>query len=399
MIAFEKALELVLNNSASFGEVTLPLDKAVGRILAEDVFADRDFPPFNRATKDGIAIHYESVSNAFSKFKIQDTAAAGSPQLQLFNTSDCIEVMTGAMVPINCDTVIMYEYLVIESGFATLLKPVKKGQNIHVKGSDEPKGVKVLERGIQISASEIGVLASVGKAVLKVKKNPRISIVSTGDELVNVHEFPKAHQIRKSNSHTLKAALIDKGIASEMVHIPDEKVKTKEVISKLLLTSDVILLSGGVSKGKYDYLPEVFEELNITKVFHKVKQRPGKPFWFGSHEESKTTVFGFPGNPVSTFANFNIYFLPWLDKSLMGVVKKEITVILEEEFENTTDLTRFIRAKLVLKNGKTRAQLIEGNGSGDLTSLTKSDGFLKVPPNKKCIKGAKVSFLPTRRIL
>lgn len=398
MIEFDIALELVLNNSASFGEVSLPLDKAVGRILAEDIFADRDFPPFNRATKDGVAFNYESMINANSQFKIQDIAAAGTPQLTLNNDSDCIEIMTGAILPRNTDAVVMYEYITIVNGIATFNKPVKKGQNIHLQGSDEAKGTIVLKKGIQITAAEIGVLASVGKSVVLVKKNPKVCLVSTGDELVDIDKIPKTHQIRKSNSHTLRSALLNKGIASSVVHIPDDKAETKKALATIIEENDVVLLSGGVSKGKYDYLPEAFKELGFTKIFHKVKQRPGKPFWFGKHKATKTTIFGFPGNPASTFANYNIYFLAWLSES-MGYAKEEIIVNLEEGFENSTDLTRFIQAKMIFKNGSIWGQLVNENGSGDLTSLSKSNGFIKILPNKKCKMGDQVTFIPTRRII
>lgn len=398
MIEFKEALTLVLQNSTEFGEVSIPLHKANGKILAEKVYSDRDFPPFNRSTKDGIALNYEGISKGLLQFKIQEIAAAGSPQRILNDSTDCIEIMTGAILPKNADTIVMYEHILLENGIAKIEKPVKRGQNIHLQGSDEVKGALVLEKGSQISAAEIGVLASVGKSMVLVKKNPKVCLVSTGDELVNVEEIPKTHQIRKSNSHSLNAALLDKGIASDIVHIADDKRQTKKVLAKIISENDVVLLSGGVSKGKYDYLPEVFEELGITKIFHKVKQRPGKPFWFGKHETTNTTIFGFPGNPASTFANFHVYFLPWLNKSL-GLKNHQITVILEEEFENTTDLSRFIRAKATLKAAKVVVHLIHGNGSGDLTSLTRSNGFIKVPPNKKLQIGEEVFFIPTRRIV
>jgi len=398
MITFEEALVLVFKNTSDFGEVNIPLDKANGRILAENIFADRDFPPFNRATKDGIALNYDGVSKGLSQFKIQAIAAAGSSQLTLNNNSLCIEIMTGAILPKNTDTVVMYEHLEIVNGIARLVKSVEKSQNIHPRGSDERQGSLILEKGLQITAAEIGVLASVGKSMVLVKKNPKVCLVSTGNELVNVDEIPEQHQIRKSNSHTLKAALLNMGIASEMVHINDDKIETKNILESIITENDVVLLSGGVSKGKYDYLPEVFEELSITKVFHKVKQRPGKPFWFGINETSNTTVFGFPGNPASTFANFHIYFIPWLYNCL-GFQTSEIAVILEEEFENTTSLTRFMRAKAILKAGKVFAKFINGNGSGDLTSLAQSNGFVKVPPNKIYPKGQVVFFIPTRRIV
>ncbi len=398
MIVFEEALSHVLHHTTDFGEESIPFEKANGRVLAEVVFADRDFPPFNRATKDGIAIKFERFRNSVSTFKIEAIAAAGSPQLSLTDDCCCIEIMTGAIVPHNTDTVVMYEHLNIENGVATIGKQVREGQNIHLQGSDEKKGAKLLQKGIKISAAEIGVLATVGKSKVLVKRNPKVCLVSTGDELVNVDEVPQPHQIRKSNSHTLSSALRERGIQAEIKHIADSKEETKKEIEKIIEEFNVVLLSGGVSKGKYDYLPEAFKAIGVTKKFHRVKQRPGKPFWFGVHEKAEATIFAFPGNPASTFANFHVYFIPWLNKCL-GLKTAKIRVVLKEVFENTTDLTRFISAKIEFGHGILSAYLVQGNGSGDLTSLAKSDGFIKIEPNTRYKIGQEVMFYPTRSIL
>lgn len=398
MISFEEAMDLVLDSPISFGEEKVVLNKATGRVLAETIYADRDFPPFNRSTKDGIAINYSAIEKGISEFSIEGISPAGSIQNDLVNLEACIEIMTGAVIPKNADTVIMYEHIKIENNKARLLKSVKKGQNIHQKGSDETKGAIVLNTGLKIDAAEIGILASVGKAEIMVKKLPKICLVSTGDELVAVNEIPKPHQIRQSNSHTLKAALLQQNILADTIHIADHKNTIKIALQNAIKQYDVLLLSGGVSKGKYDYLPEVFTEIGIEKIFHKVKQRPGKPFWFGSHKASKTTIFAFPGNPASSFANYQVYFKAWLNKSL-GLPAKEITVILNEAFENTTDLTRFIRAKATIDSGKLVVSLIHGNGSGDLTSLSKANGFVVFDPNSNNKVGAVVPFIQTRSML
>ncbi len=396
MISFSEALQLVLKHSANFGEEKVLLNDSVGRVLAEKIFADRDFPPFDRATKDGIAINYKAIEKGSIDFPISDIAAAGSPQKELHNSEHCMEIMTGAVIPKNADTVIMYEHLSIAQGKARVLKTVKKGQNIHQKGSDEIKGATLLKDDVLLSAVEIGVLASVGKSEVLVKKLPKICVISTGDELVDVNEIPQPHQLRKSNTYTLKAILQDEKIIANQLHINDDKEITKKELLKALKRYDVLLLSGGVSKGKYDYLPEVFNEIKVEKVFHKVKQRPGKPFWFGYHQSTKTTVFAFPGNPVSTFANYHIYFKPWISKSL-GLPSVEISVILDEAFTNTTDLTRFIRAKAQMASGKLVVSLIQANGSGDLTSLSKANGFVVFAPNTPYEKGEVVQFIATRR--
>lgn len=397
MITFEEAYHQVLNATNTFGEVSVPFSKADGRVLAEDVFADRDFPPYDRATKDGIAIQFDENSSN-SEFKIAGVAPAGMPQLHLDDRASCYEIMTGAIVPEGANTVVMYEHLVISNGTAKITTPIKMGQNIHYKGSDESSGNLVLKKGTLISAAEIGVLATVGKSEVLVQKNPQITLFSTGDELVSIDSIPQTHQIRQSNSHTIRAALHEWGIASEIVHVRDDEQGIHRALKKALETSDVLLMSGGVSKGKFDFLPEVLGTLGVKKKFHRVSQRPGKPFWFGVHESTKTTIFGFPGNPTSTFANFNVYFIPWL-KSCWGLPIEEIQAVLVETFENTIPLTCFVRAKAFLENGNMKVRIINGNGSGDLTSLVHANGFIKMAPKAKAEMNEKVVFIPTRKIV
>lgn len=397
MISFDSAYLKVMELCHSFGNERVNLENANGRILAEDILADRDFPPFNRATKDGIAFLYDGV-DASESIQIEAVLAAGSPSIPIKNKKNCIEIMTGAVVPDTADTVVMYEDIKISDGFASLTKKPKKGQNIHVKGSDEPRGALVLSTGIKISAAEIGVLASVGKSQILVKKLPKITTIATGSELVEVAETPLPHQIRKSNMHSLYAALSNEGIVPSHLHLKDDKKTILSALKQALQENDVLLLSGGVSKGKFDFLPEAFKELGVEKVFHKVAQRPGKPFWFGMHKETDTVIFSFPGNPASTFANYYIYFKDWLHKSL-GLEIQKFNVVLNEDFENTTPLTRFLRVNTTFKNGSLGANIVMGNGSGDLTSLAKSDGFIRLQPNTNYKKGDLVSFVPARNII
>ena len=397
MIAFEEAQEKVLNTAGSFGVVNVPLSKANGRVLAEPIFADRDFPPFDRATKDGIAFCFD-LSKPRYTFEIQNVASAGSPQLSLDDVKHCHEIMTGAIVPKGANTVVMYEDITITNGIVTVETPVTIGQNIHYQGSDEPKGNVLLNIGTVITAAEIGVLATVGKSEVLVQKNPVITLFSTGDELVTFDSIPELHQIRQSNSHAIRAALLEWGIASEIVHIKDEKEAIYNALKTALADSDIVLMSGGVSKGKFDFLPEVLEDLRVIKAFHRVAQRPGKPFWFGCHKAYKTTVFGFPGNPTSTFANFHVYFIPWL-KSCWGLPIETIEAHMLDAYENTIPLTRFERAKAFIEKGQFKVKIIEGNGSGDLTSLVLANGFVQIAPKSILEANQKVVFIPTRQIL
>ncbi|WGH74493.1 molybdopterin molybdotransferase MoeA [Tenacibaculum tangerinum] len=396
MITVREAKQLILENTQDFGVEEIPFLESVGRILKEDIVADRDFPPFNRVAMDGIAINYRFFEYGVRDFKIEGIQPAGAPQQTLDNAANCYEVMTGAVLPNNTDTVIRYEDVAISTLVATLtVDEIKEGQNIHRQGSDKTKGEVLIKKNTIISPAEIGVLATVGKSTVKVAKQPKVMIVSTGDELVAVDENPLDHQIRRSNVYTLVSLLNNLKIPAKTAHIADEKSVLKDKIESYLKEYDVLLFSGAVSKGKFDFLPEVLEELGVKKQFHKVAQRPGKPFWFGitedlsnNHSEDKTkknaVVFAFPGNPVSTFVNCLVYFYPWYYNSV-GVQQKAQTAVLKEEITFKPNLTCFLQVKLTSENGQWLATPIKGNGSGDLASLTATDGFIELPKTEEVV--------------
>ena len=388
MISVEKALQLVLNATQDFGVEEIPFIKSVGRILKEEIVADRDFPPFNRVAMDGIAIEYSVFKNGQRTFEIEGIQAAGSEQITLKNKENCIEVMTGAVLPNNANTVIRYEDVTIENGVATInIDEINEEQNVHHKGKDGKVGDVLISENMKISAAEIGVLATVGKSFVKVTKQPKVMIISTGDELVGVDEIPLEHQIRRSNVFTLVSLLERLNISSETAHITDDKPILKSKIKNYLQEYDVLLFSGAVSKGKFDFLPEVFDELGVEKRFHKVAQRPGKPFWFGQTENCK--LFAFPGNPISTFVNCLVYFYPWYYKSINLKVEQE-TAILAENVSFKPDLVYFLQVKLSAKNGNLIATPIQGNGSGDLASLVHADAFIQLPNDKSEFKSGEV---------
>lgn len=399
MIDFDEAYKKVLQHTSDLGVETVALTESNGRVLAEDIKADRDFPPFDRSTKDGIALNYDAVENGTMTFEVKGVLSAGMAQQTLSNGPNCYEIMTGAVVPNDADTVVMYEEVTIENGTATISKQPRKGQNIHVKGNDEKSGAILLKKGKRISAADIGVLASVGKAEVKVKRNPKICVISTGNELVEVSEVPLPHQIRKSNTLSLAAVLSHENIQATSLHFLDDREIIEKELKKALEHYDVLLLSGGVSKGKFDFIPEAMEGLGVRKVFHKVWQRPGKPFWFGVQKEFKTVVFSFPGNPVSTFANYHVYFLPWFAKA-MGLPVVEHQVILDEPIQIDPPFVRFVQVTVHWNQACLRARPLKDGGSGDLTSLSKSAGFVLLRPREKTYqKGELVPFISTQRLI
>ncbi len=396
MITFEEAYRRIMLNTKDFGDEAVDLMKSTNRILGESIYADRDFPPFDRATKDGIAIKYESFEKGIPYFNVEGVVGAGMPQQKLIGEENCLEIMTGAVLPHNTDTIVMYEDIEIVDGFASIKSNLRKGQNIHKKGEDKKQGEVLLEKGIRISPADIGVFATVGKVEVLVKKLPKVCVISTGNELVDISETPLAHQIRTSNVLSLQTALASENIHADHIHLLDDKKSITQKLTVALREYDVLLLSGGVSKGKYDFIPEVLDDLGVDKVFHKVLQRPGKPMWFGRHESLKTAVFSFPGNPVSTFANYHIYFLPWLYNSL-GVENESEFVILDEDVPNTTPLTLFIPVKTFWDKGTLMAGKIENSGSGDLTCLAYSDGFVCLPPQEiPYYRGLLVPYIPIK---
>jgi len=401
----EEALQIILNNSENFGIEEVDFIKSVGRVLKEDIVADRDFPPFNRVSMDGITLSYEAFNNGQRTFKIEGVQAAGSPQLTLKNKQNCIEAMTGAVLPNGCDVVIQYELLNIKNGEATVdLETVKYFQNIHKKGLDRVIGEVLIEKNTLISSAEIGVLATVGKSMVKVAKQPKVMIVSTGNELVEVTEMPAEHQIRRSNVYTLVSLLERLQIKADTAHILDDKQVLETKIDDFLNAYDVLIFSGAVSKGKFDFIPEVLNNLGVEKLFHKVKQRPGKPFWFGKkacaeHSRSDKTVFAFPGNPVSTFVSCLKYFTPWHQKSVGLNFDNKQQAVLSEDFFFKPSLTYFLQVKLSQQDGELYATPISGKGSGDLANLVDADGFLELPDDRTNFKKGEVfPFIPYRTL-
>lgn len=380
MIAVDKALEFILSQPLPQETEVVDLKNALGKVLAELVRADRDAPPFDRVTMDGIALHAALLGKQLT-FKIEKIQAAGAERSKLIDTTGCIEVMTGAILPENTDCVIPYEQIEIKDGMAKLLTPQHvAGQNIHRQGTDAKEQDILLDRGRVISPSVIGVLASVGIAEVKVLKIPKVAVCSTGDELVDIEEQPKLHQIRKSNAYMLGAALLDLGIGCDMFHLLDDKDSMARQLYLMLKEYPLILLSGAVSKGKYDFLPEVLQELGMEKIIHGVAQRPGKPLLFGVLAANR--IFGFPGNPASTFVCFHSYFKPWI-RQYLGLTHIPLTAVLDHDITFDKPLTYHVLVRLSQTNGKLTASPVQHSGSGDLVHLAEADAILSLPADRK----------------
>jgi molybdopterin molybdotransferase len=383
-LSVNQAWEIVKNQLFKPTIESCQLVDATGRILAEDVYADRDFPPFNRVAMDGICIRFEDFNSGARDFSIVGIQPAGSPQLDLPNGFNAFEVMTGASLPYNSDTVIRYEDIKVDEDKATIqIEDIRMGQNVHNKGLDRKQNDLLLRKGTELTFAEIGVLATVGISKVSVLSKPKIAIVSTGDELVDVEETPLPHQIRKSNVFSLQSILSKFQIVPSLVHVPDEKDSIANIIGNLLNNNDVVLFSGAVSKGKFDFLPEVLSEAMVIKHFHRVQQRPGKPFWFGSR--SDVVVFAFPGNPVSTAVCAKRYLEPWL-RICYGLPVKLEYAVLERDIEFKPSLQYFVPVVLHTDGATLNAKPSPGHGSGDLANLSDANAFIELPANESVFK-------------
>ncbi|MDO3641204.1 molybdopterin molybdotransferase MoeA [Mucilaginibacter sp. L3T2-6] len=391
MIIVEEAEKIILSQAGDYGAEIIPFELAAGRVLAENIKADRDLPPFNRVTMDGIAVNFDAIEAGNSTFKIKATQAAGDEPVEIEDHDQCIEIMTGAVLPGTADTIIRYEDLELRAGLATLVThEIKRGQNIHYKGRDKKQNDVVASIGQLITPALISMVASVGETELRVQKLPRVAILSSGDELVDVGHSPEPHQIRLSNSYAMKAVLREHQVDAVAMHLPDDPEVIRKRIKNCLENYDVILLSGGISMGKFDYIPKALEELGVEQLFYKVQQRPGKPFWFGKHPKGQL-IFAFPGNPVAAFMCVHRYFLPWLNASLGKEVKPQTRAVLNGRVSFPHPLKYFLQVKLHQNEYcQLVATPVEGNGSGDFANLTDIDAFMELPSGRNEFKKGEV---------
>jgi molybdopterin molybdotransferase len=366
----------------AFGSQQLPLSAAVDAILHERIDAERDQPPFDRVTMDGIAIAFRDWQTGTRSFQVIGTQRAGVPPLTLSEPGQCAEVMTGAVLPRNADCVIPVERISRVGEYAELLKTAQAsvGQFIHPRGSDRKKGSPLLHPGTRLTPPEIAIAASAGQASIKTAKLPHVAIVSTGDELVGVDEAIEYFQIRSSNDRAIEACLIRHHAAHvSRSQLKDERGKMLDAIRDLHAKHDVLILSGGVSMGQFDFVPSVLEELGVELVFHKIEQRPGRPMWFGVSRDKKP-VFALPGNPVSTMVCLRRYVIPALHQALGLNTERPELVFLADNVEFSADLTYFLPVVVGwADDGRAMAEPRPTNTSGDFVSLAGTDGFVELP--------------------
>ncbi len=386
LITPETAEALMAHHMPRFGTVVCPLEEAAGGILRAAVVADRDLPPFDRVTMDGIAIAYAAWQGGTRKFQIEDTAAAGHPAPPLrAPAGGALRVMTGAMLPPGADAIVPVEECSFEHDTVTVQDTAQVAplQFLHSQGSDRRQGDTVLAAGLRLRAPHISIAAAVGQSTLTISERPPIAVVSTGDELKAVHEPVEPYQIRSANDAGLRGALVANGFPQvDTLHVHDDPQATRDVLQKVLHAYRVVLITGGVSMGQHDHVPAALNALGVTQHFHKIRQKPGKPMWFGTHP-SGVPVFALPGNTVSALVCLHRYVLPALEQAQGAAPRPTPQVQLESALRFNWPLTGFVPVRLSwTRTGECRAHPQTTNTSGDFSALHTSDGFVELPAGK-----------------
>jgi molybdopterin molybdotransferase len=386
LISPEEAFRIVKNQFPNLKIESVALASSSGRELAENIYSDRDQPPFHRVMMDGYAFQIAAWEKGIREFCVEGIQAAGEAPLTLKEENGCIEIMTGAVLPNECSVVIQYEKSIRkENRVQFQVEELNHFQNVHAKGFDKKIGEVVLKEGIVIGPLEMACLASVGKTKVKVKKRFNVAIVSTGNELVEVHETPSDFEIRSSNLEMLQSLLKPYSDQVSVFRLSDDEQETTHFIQHELENFDIVCFSGGVSKGKYDFVAKALEENRIEKHFHGVQQKPGKPFFFGTKND--TVVFAFPGNPISVLHCATRYLIPQLNSNSVEEAQLKTT------YTNRSALTVYLPAFIsTYKNGIRMAELILQNGSGDFMGAIGANGFAEVLPNQEVKENEVISF-------
>lgn len=374
MTTFEEAYNIVVSSAKPLNKKTVTLEHALNRALAEDIFSDMNMPPFDKSAMDGYACRREDLHN---ELIVLETIAAGSIPAMTIGKNQCSKIMTGAKIPEGADCVLMVEHTQITGQNKIHFTGKITANNISYKAEDIKKGEIVLRKGILLKPQHIAILASVGCYNVPVSGQPRVAIISTGDELVEPSEIPAPIQIRNSNAYQLIAQVVNAHAIPVYYGIAkDDPVLTETMINKALSENDVVLITGGVSMGDYDFVPEILRKNNIKLLFEKLEVKPGRPTVFGINDSKY--VFGLPGNPVSSYVIFEMLTKPLLYK-MMGYnyTPAKIMAPLESGYSRkNADRLAWVPVKFTEKGG---VNLVEYHGSAHVNSLCFADGLITIP--------------------
>ena len=400
MIILEKALNYVKNTVDVLSSEQIFIYDAINRVVLEDIFSTIDMPRFNKSAMDGYAFKSKPVNTKGKTFKCIGIIGAGTDFNKDVKDNECVKIMTGAKIPISFDTVVMKEDVeVLDDIYIKITKDIKKGSNVCKKAEDIKKGQKLLKKGTIIFSSHISLLASVGRKKIKVIRNPKVAIINTGDEIIDIGKKLTKNKIYNSNGPQIMAMLEKEGINYSFFGIVNDNIENLKNIIKQSFEYNIVVFSGGVSKGDYDYVPNVLENLGVKKIFHNVKIKPGKPLFFG--KKKKTIFLGIPGNPVSNFLAYYMFIRSSIlkMKGYKNIFPIFLTGILKKTFNKNKNRRQFVLVRINRKDSLYELYPIKSNGSADIFSLSKADGFMVVPENSPKIKqNSKVEFFTWKKI-
>ncbi|MGV6862177.1 MAG: molybdopterin molybdotransferase MoeA [Putridiphycobacter sp.] len=377
MISVEKAIEIVLNSKIFTRKIERPIEAAVGYFLAEEIKSPIDMPPFSQSAMDGYA-----VCGQYQKYEIVGEIKAGDSHQFSLKDGQAFRIYTGAMVPQNTTSIVKQEIVNVNINEIELLEEVRKGTSIRIQGEELKQGDLVLTKGTKISPATVGVLASLGLTKIMVYDKPKVALLVTGNELTKVGEPLQSGKIYESNSYTISAALQLMSIDVEVVVVKDDYNATKNTIESALNKFDLVLLTGGISVGEYDFVGKALSALGVAQKFYKVKQKPGKPLFYGEHNQVK--IFALPGNPAAALTGFYVYVKTAINL-MMGSsnpLLNEVWLPLKGDFEKKGDRAQFLKAKLWGKE----VEILSKQSSAMLTSFSDADGLVYIADSANQIK-------------
>jgi molybdopterin molybdotransferase len=402
MLPIERGLEIVMSvakakDRANWMEAeSIPLEESISRILREDIFSDADSPPFDKAIRDGFAVRFEDVAQIPSVLPVVGESRAGLGAAVKVEPGVCCEIMTGAPLPVGANAVVMVEHTERPStGSVRILKSVRENEGLLRQGAEARKGDRILKAGRPIGLADLGLLASSGKSIVLVTKKPRVAIIATGDELVEVGENPRAGQIRNSNSYTLHAQVAEAGAAPVLLGIGRDNLEDLRSKIRQGLEYDILIVSGGVSMGKYDLVENVFAEFGVEVLFDKIAMKPGKPTVFG--HRGQTYVFGLPGNPVSTIVSFHMFVRPLILHLLKAedTKPKVLEARLDAPAKCDPERAALVPALVRFEAGQYRISTAPWKGSSDLVGLARANALIMIPRRAGTLEpGETAQFLP-----
>jgi molybdopterin molybdotransferase len=378
-VTFEEARACVLREtSVAMGVECVPLAESGGRVLAEEIRADRDYPPFARSARDGFAVRAADVPGTLW---VIGEVRAGEVFTRPVGPGEAVEIMTGAPLPEGADAVVMIEHTERVGDDVSTERAATAGDNFSPRGIEAHAGNAVLLPGMRIEYTQVALLATVGRTQVQVYRRPRVAIIPTGDEIVEPSETPATHQIRNSNAASLTVQVQRAGGIPDIMGIARDNYASARALVERGLEADLLLLSGGVSAGKYDIVEKVLAEYGAEFYFDRVKIQPGQPLVFGRARGKP--FFGLPGNPASTMVTFEAIARAALEK-LQGCAQPSLSFLraaLERPLRQKPGLTRFIPARL--KNGGETIEPVGSQGSGDVAALARANAFIVTDPDRE----------------